>query len=62
MRVRGITTLDFVHIGTMKNLELKGFVLNCFSFIKASIEYPSACWRDESGSPEVESKIFATSG
>jgi hypothetical protein len=31
-------------------------------FIKNSTEYPSACWRDESGSPIGEAKVFAVSG
>jgi len=31
-------------------------------FIKISTEYPSACWRDESGSPKGEAKEFALKG
>jgi len=29
------------------------------NFIKNSTEYPPACWRDESGSPKGEAKVFA---
>jgi hypothetical protein len=32
------------------------------AFIKYSTEYPSACWRDESGSPTGETKVFALGG
>jgi len=31
-------------------------------FIKISTEYPSACWRDESGSPKGKAKEFALNG
>lgn len=31
-------------------------------FIKNSTEYPSACWRDKSGSPKGEPKEFALKG
>jgi len=30
-----------------------------FLFIKIPTEYPPACWRDESGSPIGEAKVFA---
>ncbi len=48
--------------GRLKYLADKhGFTYNRV-FIKISTEYPSACWRDESGSPIGEAKVFALNG